>query len=172
MSWMAKWAGEFPLHVTEAAGSHLRCADDVDLVDLCLGDTGAMTGHSPAAAVAAVTEQLARGITFMLPTADAAVVAEELAGRFGLPQWQVTLSATRAGSMTLMHSPPVGPGPRSRPGRAAVRSPVPSSPGRAAGRGCGGMCSALWQAARPGRARRSGHLHSRRGPVRRLRPAG
>ena len=104
MSWMAKWAGPFSLHVDTAAGSHFSCADGVDHVDLCLGDTGAMTGHSPPAAVAAVTEQLARGITFMLPTADAAIVAEQLAARFGLPQWQFTLSATDANRHVIRYA--------------------------------------------------------------------
>src|SRR3954454_10960298 len=49
MSWMAKWAGPFPLHVAEAEGSRFACSDGLEHVDLCLGDTGAMTGHSPPA---------------------------------------------------------------------------------------------------------------------------
>ncbi|MFP5334641.1 MAG: transaminase [Actinomycetes bacterium] len=96
MSWMAKWPGPFPVFVEEAHGAHFTCVDGVDHVDLCLGDTGAMVGHSPAATVAAVREQVARGITAMLPTEDAVVAAEELSRRFGLPQWQFTLSATDA----------------------------------------------------------------------------
>ena len=104
MSWMAKWAGPFPLHVVEAEGSGFVCADGLEHVDLCLGDTGAMTGHSPAATVAAVREQVERGITVMLPTEDAALVAEELARRFGLPQWQFTLSATDANRHVLRYT--------------------------------------------------------------------
>lgn len=96
MSWMAKWPGPFPVYVAEAAGSRFRCVDGHEYVDLCLGDTGAMTGHSPAPTVAAVRDQLGRGLTLMLPTEDAAVVAEDLTRRFGLPQWQFTLSATDA----------------------------------------------------------------------------
>ncbi len=104
MSWMVKWAGPFPLSVARATGSRFHCADELEFVDLCLGDTGAMTGHSPPAAVAAVAEQLTRGITFMLPTADAPVVAEELAARFGLPQWQFTLSATDANRHVIRYA--------------------------------------------------------------------
>jgi glutamate-1-semialdehyde 2,1-aminomutase len=104
MSWMAKWAGPFPLHVVEAQGSRFVCADDLEHVDLCLGDTGAMTGHSPAATVAAVRERVARGLTVMLPTEDAAPVAEELTRRFGLPQWQFTLSATDANRHVLRYA--------------------------------------------------------------------
>ena len=94
MSWMVKWPGPFPVFVAEASGAHFTCVDGIDHVDLCLGDTGAMSGHAPAPTVAAVREQVGRGITAMLPTEDAVVAAEELSRRFGLPQWQFTLSAT------------------------------------------------------------------------------
>ena len=94
MSWMVKWAGPYPVYVQSAQGAHFTCVDGIDHVDLCLGDTGAMCGHSPAPTVAAVREQAARGITSMLPTPDAALAAEELTRRFGVPQWQFTLSAT------------------------------------------------------------------------------
>src|SRR5215211_8886546 len=71
MSWMAKWPGPFPVYVDRAQGAHFTCADGIDHVDLCLGDTGAMCGHSPEATVRRVREQVGRGITAMLPTADA-----------------------------------------------------------------------------------------------------
>ena len=112
MSWMAKWAGPFPLHVVEARGSRFVCADGIEHVDFCLGDTGAMTGHSPAPTVAAVQAQVARGITVMLPTEDAAVVAEELTHRFGLPQWQFTLTATDANRHVLRYARHVTGRPR------------------------------------------------------------
>jgi len=101
MNWMVKWAGPFPLFLESAAGAHATCADGHDYVDLCLGDTGAMAGHGPAPVVAAVERQLRRGITTMLPTADAAWVGEELARRFGLPSWQFTLTATDANRFSL-----------------------------------------------------------------------
>ena len=96
MNWMVKWAGPFPMFVEEARGARFRDVDGHEYVDFCLGDTGAMTGHAPAAAVAAVTAQLARGITHMLPTEDAIWAGEELQRRFGLRFWQFTLSATDA----------------------------------------------------------------------------
>jgi glutamate-1-semialdehyde aminotransferase len=104
MSWMAKWAGPFPLFVESASGSHFTDVDGHDYVDLCLGDTGAMTGHSPPATVAAITAQVQRGITSMLPTADAGIVAQELQRRFGLPQWQITLSATDANRHAIRYA--------------------------------------------------------------------
>src|SRR3954471_12347459 len=96
MSWMSKWPGGFPVHVANASGAHFTDVDGIDYVDFCLGDTGAMTGHSPAATVEEIRRQVERGITSMLPTADAAIVGEELGARFGLPFWQFTLSATDA----------------------------------------------------------------------------
>ncbi|HKG50247.1 MAG TPA: transaminase [Actinomycetales bacterium] len=96
MSWMAKWPGPFPVYVDRAEGAHFTCADGIDHVDLCLGDTGAMCGHSPEPTVRRVRDQVGRGITAMLPTADGAVAAEELTRRFGVPSWQFTLSATDA----------------------------------------------------------------------------
>jgi len=104
MLWMAKWPGDWPVYVEEASGAHFRCADGIDHVDLCLGDTGAMVGHAPAASVAAISERLARGSTFMLPTADAAIAAGLLAERFGLPEWQFTLSATDANRHVLRYA--------------------------------------------------------------------
>ena len=101
MHWMTKWAGPFPLFVESAHGAHFTDVDGHDYVDLCLGDTGAMTGHGPEPTLDAVRRQLDRGITHMLPTEDAAASAELLAGRFGLPSWQFTLSATDANRFAI-----------------------------------------------------------------------
>jgi glutamate-1-semialdehyde 2,1-aminomutase len=96
MSWMAKWPGPFPVYVDHAKGSRFTDVDGIEYVDFCLGDTGAMVGHSPDAAVAAIEAQLRKGITLMLPTEDATVAAQTLADRFGVPKWQFTLTATDA----------------------------------------------------------------------------
>jgi len=96
MSWMAKWPGPHPVYVAAAKGSRFTDVDGIEYVDFCLGDTGAMVGHSPDASVAAISAQLQKGLTFMLPTEDAAVAAQTLADRFGLPKWQFTLTATDA----------------------------------------------------------------------------
>src|SRR5215471_18251107 len=66
MNWMVKWAGAFPVFIDRASGAHFTCVDGHDYVDLCMGDTGAMAGHSPRATVQAVTEQLQKGMTHML----------------------------------------------------------------------------------------------------------
>jgi len=101
MNWMAKWAGAFPPFVREAQGAHFYDVDGHRYVDLCLGDTGAMTGHSPSPTVKAVEEQVRRGITLMLPNEDAVFVGEELQKRFGLPYWQFALTATDANRFSI-----------------------------------------------------------------------
>ena len=87
------WAAG-PVFAEEAWGAHFRDVDGLEYVDLCLGDTGAMTGHSPPEVVAAVAGQAAKGITLMLPSEDALWVGEELTRRFGLSRWQFALTAT------------------------------------------------------------------------------
>jgi len=101
MNWMVKWAGAFPPFVREAQGAHFFDVDGHRYTDFCLGDTGAMTGHSPFATVKAAEEQMRRGITLMLPGEDAIAVAEELQKRFNLPYWQFTLTATDANRFSI-----------------------------------------------------------------------
>jgi glutamate-1-semialdehyde 2,1-aminomutase len=101
MPWMRRWAGGFPVIATSAEGARIDDVDGHSYVDFCLGDTGAMTGHSPAPVVAAATARLAAGTTLMLPTEDAAVAAAALHDRFGLPRWLFTLSATDANRHAL-----------------------------------------------------------------------
>ncbi len=103
MTWMAKWAGAFPLHLAEAHGARVTDVDGHTYLDLALGDTGAMAGHSPAPTVVAVRRRFEElgGATAMLPTEDGTWVAEELARRFGLPRWSFALSATDANRWAL-----------------------------------------------------------------------
>ena len=49
MHWMVRWPGGFPVFAAEAEGARFRDVDGHEYVDLCLGDTGAMTGHAPRA---------------------------------------------------------------------------------------------------------------------------
>ena len=101
MPWMSEWAGSFPVFVAEAEGARFTDVDGRTYVDLCLGDTGAMTGHAPKVAVEAIAEQAAKGITLMLPTEDAIWVGAEMERRFGLPYWQFCLTATDANRFTI-----------------------------------------------------------------------
>lgn len=101
MHWMTRWPGGFPLFVSEASGATFKDADGHEYIDLCLGDTGAMTGHAPEAVRPAILNQFSKGVTTMLPSEDALWVAEELGRRFGLKYWQFALSATDANRFAL-----------------------------------------------------------------------
>jgi len=101
MIWMMKWAGGFPLYVKEGKGGRFVDVDGNKYIDFCLGDTGAMTGHSPDAVVKAVKNQVKKGLTFMLPSEDSLWIGKELTRRFGLPFWQATLTATDANRFAI-----------------------------------------------------------------------
>lgn len=94
--WMLDWGTPFPLFAERAAGAELWDVDGHHYDDFCLGDTGSMFGHSPAPVARAIARQASRGLTYMLATEDAPVVADELAKRFGLPLWQVASTASEA----------------------------------------------------------------------------
>jgi glutamate-1-semialdehyde 2,1-aminomutase len=99
MSWMTMWAGGYPVYLERAEGATVVDVDGNEFADFCLGDTGAMAGHSPEPTMRAVAESA--GITTMLPTEDAAWVGSELARRFGMPYWQFSLTATDANRWML-----------------------------------------------------------------------
>ena len=101
MPWMTRWAGSFPVTFDTATGARLVDVDGAEYVDLCLGDTGAMTGHALPQVADAVAERARAGLTTMLPSTDATWCADELARRFGVPQWQFAISATDANRFVL-----------------------------------------------------------------------
>jgi len=98
MTWMRMWSGGFPVYQVAASGARLTDIDGNEFIDFCLGDTGAMAGHSPIAVQSAVSRRYGElgGATTMLPTEDAAWVAAELTRRFGAACWSFTLTATDA----------------------------------------------------------------------------
>ncbi|MEV5472416.1 transaminase [Streptomyces sp. NPDC052207] len=98
MTWMNKTAGAFPRYLAAARGARVTDIDGHDYIDFCLGDTGAMAGHSPDAVAAAVQRRFTElgGATAMLPTEDAEWVGAELTRRFGLTRWSFSLTATDA----------------------------------------------------------------------------
>ncbi len=98
MPWMNKWVGGFPLYMQGAKGNIITDVDGHDYIDFALGDTAAMSGHSPDASVKAIIDRIQDlgGITTMMPTEDAQWVGAELTRRFGVPLWSFTVSATDA----------------------------------------------------------------------------
>lgn len=101
MHWMRDWPMPSPLFVREAQGNQLICADGLHYRDFCLGDTGAMYGHSPEPVARAIAAQAARGLTAMLPGALLPEVGALLTECFGLPRWQIVLTATDANRFVL-----------------------------------------------------------------------
>jgi glutamate-1-semialdehyde 2,1-aminomutase len=101
MPWMIRWPGGFPVFAAEAHGARFTDVDGHEYVDFCLGDTAAMTAHSPEPTVRALREQAAKGITLMLPSEDALWVGRELTRRFGLARWQFALTATDANRFAI-----------------------------------------------------------------------
>ncbi|MFG3019730.1 transaminase [Streptomyces sp. NPDC048254] len=98
MTWMNKTAGAFPRYLATARGARVTDIDGHTYIDFCLGDTGAMAGHSPVVVTEAVHRRFAElgGATAMLPTEDAEWVGAELTRRFGLARWSFSLTATDA----------------------------------------------------------------------------
>ena len=101
MHWMNDWGTPSPLFVASANGAHFSCADGIDYTDFCLGDTGAMFGHSPQAVEKAIKNQLDKGFTAMLPSTLAPNVGEALSAFFGLDFWQLATTATDANRFVL-----------------------------------------------------------------------
>ncbi|MFZ4855192.1 MAG: transaminase [Desulfuromonadaceae bacterium] len=96
MPWMGDWGTTHPVFIERAAGNRITDIDTNEYLDFCLGDTGAMFGHSPEPTAEAVANQVRNGITAMLPTERSLEIGTELGRRFGLPFWQVAMTATEA----------------------------------------------------------------------------
>uniref|UniRef100_A0AAU3HSP4 Transaminase n=1 Tax=Streptomyces sp. NBC_01393 TaxID=2903851 RepID=A0AAU3HSP4_9ACTN len=103
MTWMNKSAGAFPRYLDSARGARVTDIDGHEYIDFCLGDTGAMAGHSPEVVAEAVRTRFAEsgGATAMLPTEDAEWVGAELTRRFGLARWSFSLTATDANRWSI-----------------------------------------------------------------------
>jgi glutamate-1-semialdehyde 2,1-aminomutase len=101
MHWMNDWGTPVPLFVQQAQGVHFTCADGIVYTDFCLGDTGAMFGHSPEPVAKAIALQASRGFTTMLPSTLAPNVGGALTEQFGLPYWQLATTATDANRFVL-----------------------------------------------------------------------
>lgn len=101
MHWMNDWGTPVPLFVKHAQGAHFTCADGINYTDFCLGDTGAMFGHSPPAVAKAINAQAKSGFTAMLPSTQTPAAGEALSDFFGLPYWQLATTATDANRFVL-----------------------------------------------------------------------
>ena len=101
LHWMNDWGTPAPLFIAAASGSHFTCADNIDYTDFCLGDTGAMFGHSPLPVAKAISTQASKGFTTMLPSTLSPNVGAALSEFFGLDCWQLATTATDANRFVL-----------------------------------------------------------------------
>ena len=97
---MARGVPDLRRHRRRARGS--PTSTGIEYVDLCLGDTGAMTGHALPAVTEAVADRAARRASpRCCRRRTRSGWASELARRFGLPLWQLAMSATDANRFVL-----------------------------------------------------------------------
>ncbi|MGH8950232.1 MAG: aspartate aminotransferase family protein [Acidimicrobiia bacterium] len=91
-----------PIWIDRGLGSRVWDVDGNEYVDLHGGYGAMLAGHAHPAVVAAVRERVGQGTHFAQPTADAIVVAEELAARYGQPLWRFGNSGTES-TMDAVH---------------------------------------------------------------------
>ena len=99
--WMTELFGHDPPWIERGEGPYLIDVDGHRLLDTNIADTSMFCGCSPEPVVKAVSERIALGPQFLMPTEDAIVVAEELARRWAMPKWRFTLSATTANTEAI-----------------------------------------------------------------------
>ena len=100
MAWMVS-DNDQPVYVDLGLGPGFTDIDGFSYVDFNASDLAMFCGHANPAIVAAVQAQVARSTQFLLPTQASVEVAEELARRYPVPQWQFTLSATQANTEAI-----------------------------------------------------------------------
>src|SRR5579863_30853 len=91
-----------PVWLTHGVGSKIYDVDGNEYVDLHGGYGAMLAGHAHPAIADAVRAQVGQGTHFAQPTENALLVAQELARRFGLPQWRFANSGTEA-TMDAVH---------------------------------------------------------------------
>src|SRR6266550_438409 len=89
------------VYIDHGEGPGFTDIDGFGYVDFNASDMAMFCGHANPAIVAAVQAQVARSTQFLLPTEASVEVAEELARRYRVPQWQFTLSASQANTEAI-----------------------------------------------------------------------
>jgi glutamate-1-semialdehyde aminotransferase len=101
MGWMVSSYHHLPPWIADGRGAHVTCVDGHTYADFNIADMSMFCGYGPEPLVRAVSERMVSGNQFLLPVEDAIAVSQELAGRFGLPKWQYTSSATHANTEAI-----------------------------------------------------------------------
>ena len=86
----------YALYGSHGEGSKLWDIDGNEYVDLHCGYGVTIVGHAHPKVVEAVSQRVALGTHFALPTEDSVIVAENLQQRFGLPLWRFKNTGSEA----------------------------------------------------------------------------
>jgi glutamate-1-semialdehyde 2,1-aminomutase len=100
MAWMAFHDDQL-VYIDHGEGPGFTDVDGFGYLDFNASDMAMFCGHANPVIVAAVQARAARSTQFLLPTEESVVVAEELARRYPVGQWQFTLSATQANTEAI-----------------------------------------------------------------------
>ena len=92
----------WPVYLERGEGARVWDVDGHEYVDFHNGFGVMAIGHANPTVSAAVKARVDLGTHFAAPTDGSIVVAEELADRFGLPQWRFTNSGTES-TMDAVH---------------------------------------------------------------------
>lgn len=101
MAWMRSLYRHAPVVALRGSGSQFEDLDGNSYLDFNACDLAMPAGFAPGPIVHAIQTQATLGNHFLLPTVDALELCRLLSDRFGLPQWQFTLSATGANTDAL-----------------------------------------------------------------------
>ncbi|GAA5004889.1 aminotransferase class III-fold pyridoxal phosphate-dependent enzyme [Kitasatospora paranensis] len=99
--WMAGFYRTPVLWVSHGRGPSFTDVDGNTYLDFNVGDVSSVLGYAHPRLTEVIGAQAARGVQLFLPVEAAFGVCEQLRLRFGLPQWQFTLSATTANTEAL-----------------------------------------------------------------------
>ena len=92
----------WPVYIERGKGAQVWDVDGNEYIDFHNGFGVMCVGHANPVIAAAVKRRVELGTHFAAPTEGSIVVAEELASRFGLPQWRFTNSGTES-TMDAVH---------------------------------------------------------------------
>src|SRR3954453_9081738 len=92
----------WPVYVERGTGAQVWDVDGNEYLDFHNGFGVMCVGHANPVIAAAVKRRVDEGTHFAAPTEGSIIVAEELARRFGLPQWRFTNSGTES-TMDAVH---------------------------------------------------------------------
>ena len=86
----------YPVYFTHGKGSKIYTIDGQENVDFHNGYGCMVQGHAHPVIVEAIQKRAPLGTQFGLPTEDAVIMAEHLAGAFKLPKWRFVNSGSEA----------------------------------------------------------------------------